>query len=153
VRLALNKEDAESIISHPDIYPCVSDDGSVPPDEFEIPEGMTALVVYDPKPVACVCIHWRNTCMCELHVQVLPDARNKSVEYGHAMLAWIWDNMPVDKLVGLVHDDRSLLYTLKLGFKEEGESPASLKQNGRLINQTHIGMERCQQQSPSYPQY
>jgi len=152
VHLEVNAEDAESIISHPDIYPFVSDDGSVERSQFKLPDGMIGLVVYDPDPVACVCIHLRSTCMCELHVQVLPDARNKSFEYGKAMLAWIWDNMTVDKLVGLVHDNRTLAYTLKLGFKKEGECPASLKQNGQLINQTHIGMERCQQQSPSYQQ-
>ena len=138
--LALNPRDAELIINHPAIYPCVRDDGS--PPEFVALEGMVTLVVYDPEPVACTAFHWRNSSTIEVHTQVLPDARKKSLEYGRAMLAWIWANTPAQKLIGLVHDRKTLLWTLKLGFKIEGLSAASLKQNGKLIDQTYIGVSR-----------
>ena len=145
-----NIEDAEYIINHPDIYPCVKDDGS--PESFAVPEGMVTIVVYDPDPVACTAFHWRNTITIEVHTQVLPEARKMSYEYGRVMLDWIWSNTPAEKLVGLVHDRKTLLWTLKLGFKKEGVCTASLKQNGRFINQAYIGISRCQQQSHSYQQ-
>lgn len=143
IRMELNPRDAEDIINHPEIYPHVKDDGS--PPRFYVPEGMVTLVVYDPDPVACTAFHWKNSNTIEVHVQVLPKARKKSLEYGRAMLGWIWDNTPADKLVGLVHDRKTLLWTLKLGFKKEGVSTASIKQNGNLIDQTYIGISRCHQ--------
>ena len=150
MNVELNIEDAEYIINHPAIYPHVKDDGS--PDRFCVPEGMVTIVAYDPDPVACTAFHWRNSTTLEVHTQVLPEARKKSYEYGRVMLNWIWDNTPAEKLVGLVHDRKTLLWTLKIGFMKEGVCTASLKQNGRLINQTHIGISRCQQQSHIYPQ-
>ena len=83
--LAPNREDAERIIAHPDIWPYVSDDGSVDPDVFELQDEVMTVVCYDPDPVACTVFHWRNTCMVETHVQVLQDARRKSFGYGKAM--------------------------------------------------------------------
>ena len=150
MHLALNIEDAERIINHPQIYPCVKDDGS--PPEFYVPEGMVTVVAYDPDAVACTAFHWRNSSTIEVHVQVIPEARQKSLKYGELMLEWLWENTPAQKMVGLVHDRKTLLWTLKLGFKIEGICTASLQQNGRLINQTHIGISRCQQQSHLYPQ-
>jgi hypothetical protein len=146
-----NNEDAQRIISHPSIYPHVRDDGSCDPDDFVIPDEVMTIVVYDPDPVACIMFHWRNSIMVEGHIQVLPEARKHSFDYGKAMVAWIFDNIAIDKLVGLVHDRQTLLYTLKLGFKEEGVCSASFLSNGQLIDQTHIGIERCQQQSHLSP--
>ena len=142
--LELNKEDAEKIITHPDIYPHVRDDGSVEPDEFSIPEGVISLVVYDPEPIACSIFYQRNTYTCEIHTQTLPEGRRKSYRYGMAMLAWIWDNTEVEKLVATIPADnrKALLYTLRLGFNIEGICTKSFIRNGHAIDQTHIGIQR-----------
>ena len=142
--LALNREDAERIITHPEIYPYVRDDGSLEPEDFKIVDGVTALVVYDPEPIACSILYPRNICTYEIHTQTLPEARSRSFEYGRAMLAWIWANMPVDKLVATIpeYNRKALLYTLRLGFSIEGICPKSFMRNGELIDQTHIGIER-----------
>ncbi len=140
--LAPNLEDATAIITHPDIYPNVIDDGSVPPDEFELPDGVMTIVCYDPKPAACTMFHWRNSVTVETHVQVLPEARRSSFKYGRAMVAWILDNMAVDKLIGLSHDRRTLLYALRLGFETEGVSKKSFMKNGQLIDETYVGLRR-----------
>ena len=150
MKIAIDRDDAEDIINHPDIYPYMKDDGS--PPTFSVPDGMVTIVVYDPDPVACTAFHWRNSTTLETHVQVLPDYRKKSLEYGEAMLEWIWSNTPAEKLIGLVHDRKTLSWTLKLGFKIEGISPKSIQQGGKLIDQTYIGISRCQQQSHSYRQ-
>lgn len=142
--LALNKEDAERIITHDEIYPDVSDDGSAEPSEFRILNGVTALVVYDPEPVACSILYPRNICTYEIHTQTLPEGRRRSFEYGKAMLGWVWANMPVDKLVATIpeYNRKALLYTLRLGFSIEGICPKSFMKNGKLTDQTHIGIER-----------
>ena len=144
MHLALNKKDAELIITNPCIYPDVIDDGSLGPEDFRIHEGVTALVVYDPEPIACSILYPRNICTYEIHTQTLPEGRRKSYEYGRTMLAWIWDNTPVEKLVASIpeYNRRALLYTLRLGFKIEGICPRSFMRNGELMDQTHIGIER-----------
>ena len=142
--MALNRADTEKIITHPDIYPFVRDDGSVKPEDFSLPDGVTCLVVYDPEPVACSMFYPRNTCTYEIHTQTLPEGRNKSFEYGRAMLAWIWANIPINKLVATIPADnrKALLYTLKIGFQIEGKCPGSFVRGGKIIDQTHIGISR-----------
>ena len=142
--LELNRDDAIGIITHPEIYPFVKDDGSVKPHEYTIQDGIYCLVVYDPEPIACSIFYPRNTCTCEIHTQTLPEGRAKSFEYGRAMLAWIWENMAVDKLVATIPEDnrKALLYTLKIGFQIEGICPKSFVRGGKVINQTHIGISR-----------
>ena len=142
--LAENHEDATRIITHPDIYPYVRDDGSLPPDEYVVHKDITALVVYDPEPIACSILYPRNTVTYEIHTQTLPDGRSWSFEYGRAMLAWIWENMPIQRLIATIPADnrKALLYTLRIGFEIEGICPASFMRNGILMSQTHIGITR-----------
>lgn len=141
-----DKEAAEKVITDSGVYPFVIDDGSVNPENFSLPEGMGNVVVFDPMPVACTTFHSRNTVTLEVHVQVIPKARGCSFIYGMAMLDWLWKEIPVEKLVASVHDRKTLLYTLRLGFKIEGVSPASFLLNGKLLDQTYIGMEKWHQQ-------
>ena len=142
--LALSNEDAVRIITNPEIYPYVKDDGSVEPHEYEIPDGVICLVVYDPEPIACSILYPRNICTYEIHTQVLPEGRRRSFLYGEAMLAWIWSNLPVEKLIATIPADnrKTLLYTLKVGFSIEGICPKSFMRNGILMNQKHIGISR-----------
>jgi len=144
VYLALSRDDAERIITHDDVYPYVRDDGSVEPHEYKIPDGVICLVVYDPEPVACSIFYPRNSITYEIHTQTLPDGRSDSFRYGRLMLAWIWENIVVEKLVATIPADnrKALLYTLKIGFEIEGICPDSFIRDGKTINQTHIGISR-----------
>jgi len=140
--LAPSLDDALGIVTHPDIYPFISDDGSVDAKDYKLPDGVMTVVCYDPDPVACTVFYWRNAATVETHVQVLPDARKRAFGYGRAMVAWIFDNMPVQKIIGLVHDRKTLLYTLKIGFKIEGVSKGSFLKNNKLIDETYIGLRK-----------
>ncbi len=144
MHLELNARDAEKIIRHPDVYPAVSDDGSVSRETYTLHEGVTALVVYDPKPIACSIFYPNNSVTWEIHTQTLPEGRSRSYSYGKAMLSWIWDNMPIQKLVANIPQDnrQALLYTLRLGFEIEGINKQSFMRNGVLMDQTHIGLRR-----------
>ena len=144
LKLDLNRDDATRIITHPDIYPFVSDDGSVPRETYVLHEQIFPLVVYDPEPVACSIFYPVNTCTLEIHTQTLPDARKRSFEYGRAMLAWIWWKTDAEKIVAAIPSDnrKTLLYTLRLGFKIEGISTKSFIRNGTLLDRTYIGIRR-----------
>lgn len=145
--LALSREDAEKILKHPDIYSFVGDDGSLPVDDYHIHPEVSALVVYDPEPIACAIFYPHNVCTFEIHTCTLPHGRARSYIYGRAMLAWIWENTGIQKLVATIpaNNRQTLLYTLRIGFNTEGISTNSFLHNGELINQTYIGIERCQQ--------
>ena len=145
MHLGNSRQDAEGIIRHRDIYPLVSDDHAGDSDDWQMPPGMDAVVVYDPEPVACISYHYRSMSMIEIHIQILPQARGKSLEYGKAMMKWLWANLPVVKIVGMIHDERTLKYAIKNGFSIEGVCTKSLQKDGQMIDQTHIGIERCQQ--------
>ena len=144
MRLECNHEDATWLITHPDIYTDVSDDSSLPPNEYEVHPDVTALVVYDPEPVACSILYPRNGCSYEIHTQTLPAWRGNSLKYNRAMLAWIWENMPVERLIATIPEwnKRALKHTMKLGFEVEGICPKSFMKDGILMNQTHIGLGR-----------
>lgn len=140
----LCKADALKILTHPEIYPLISDDNSLEPTDFTTPEGMTCLVCYDPEPIACAILYPVNGIAYQTHVQVLPEARSQSYQAGHAMVDWVWKNMDAEKLLGATPENNriALLYTLKLGFKIEGFSPKSFLKDGQLIGQTLTGLER-----------
>ena len=144
--LALSREDAERIITDPQVYPFVRDDFSADPDSFVLPDEYIPLVVYDPGPVACVILNYRNGVTCEAHVQVRPESRSKSFIYGRAMLAWIWEEMAVDKIIAIIPANNRVVlhYVLRLGFKIEGRCSKSFKRDGKLIDMTYTGIERCQ---------
>ena len=137
-------KDATAIITHPEIYPFVTDDGSVPRETFKLPEGVMTIVCYDPKPVACSIFYPNNTCTLEIHTQTLPEARRRSFVYGRAMLAWIWENTDAQKIIASIPADnrKALLYTLKLGFEIEGINRSSFLRNGKLLDQTYLGIRR-----------
>ena len=60
------------------------------------------------------------------------------------MLGWIWANTAFNRLIATIPADnrKALLYTLKIGFSIEGTCPDSFIRDGRIIDQTHIGITR-----------
>ena len=145
ITLGGSREDAYAILTHPEIYPNITDDFST---EFSIPGNMFALVAYsDDVPAACVTLLSRNGIKLEIHVQILPDYRHMSDLLGKSMLNWIWDNTTAQKLVAEIafKFENVKRYAESMGFQVEGISKGSIMLDGRLTDQWIMGLSKWQQ--------
>lgn len=144
------------IVTHPAIYPHISDDGSPAAGDYLPPEGPGIYYltpISDDGEVAGVFIlHAHNSVTCEIHTCILPGHRgHSSVRYGREALRWMIDNTPHQKIITHVpaYNRVALALARRVGMVEEGVNRASFLKRGRLYNQTLLGItqeEICQLQ-------
>jgi len=147
IQVRISDEDAEEIIKHDAMWDYLTDDGSVAREDYKIPEAWMNVVGYvDESPAAFVCIVPLNYVTADIHFGVHPDYRDMSKELGTSILAWIWDNTEVLKLVAQTHADTVRDFALQVGFEIEGINAMSFMKNGKLIDQVYLGVKRCLQQ-------
>lgn len=135
-----------AILTHPDIYDRIAEDGT-PPREDYIPSmiGMAYVVgIVGAEPMGIMVYHPINGVTWECHVQVLPDYRKEFAdEFSKKALGWAWD-MGVQKIVAQI----PFLYPnvrdfgLRHGFEVEGINRKSYMKNGQLHDQWYMGLVR-----------
>ena len=147
IEVRVSGADAEAIIKHDDMWAYLTDDGSVARDDYEIPEAWLNVVAYvDDVPAAFVCLVPCNYVTSEVHFGVHPEHRERSKELGETLLTWIWDNTQILKLTAQTHAMPVFDYALSLGFEIEGINAMSFMKDGKLMDQTYLGVKRCLQQ-------
>lgn len=144
----------KSIVTHPKIYPHVADDTAPPPEEFDPSvaaehPGYYFLVARDGEEVlGLFMVHQHNGVMFEIHTCLLPSAwGERALEAGRAVLRWVFDNTPCEKLITFVPKYNRLAkkFALACGLVEEGVVSSSYKKNGRLLDQHLLGIEKGKQ--------
>ena len=140
--LELSKSDAYKVLSDPDIFKTVAEDGMT---DIPMPDSPLYLCGYVPDLMGCFILHRQNSVTVECHVQVLPDFRQEHAEeFGKKVIEWTWKNTDAVKIVAQI----PLLYpnvkdfALRMGFEIEGSNTRSFRKNGMLYNQWYLGLSK-----------
>lgn len=122
-----NAELVRLILTHPQLYPWVSDDGSPPAHAFRPEARADTLWLLardaDGVPVGLFTGRFLNAIAVEVHVAMLPGARGaRAVEAARAALAWLKAHTPARKVLGYTpapyrHAHR---FMRAVGFAREG---------------------------------
>jgi|GEM_PF-3008172 len=158
LRRTLRMGRVREILTHPAIYPWITEDGAPEPTEFEPVDddlihyvevfkrieggGETSVGVYMLMPLYQRCM--------EIHTNILPQGYGQVAhEAIHLLQAYAFAGTDplADKLVSRVPEDnrRALSYaTVTAGFQVEGVNRASYLRGGKLLDQTWVGLTRAE---------
>jgi RimJ/RimL family protein N-acetyltransferase len=134
------------ILTHPQVYPHISDDGSPPADEFQPlqSDAVWYIVVRDGEEVLGLwMLHPHNSICWEIHTALLPSAWGERARLAAGMLGqWIWAHTPCRRVITNVPDNNRLArrFALAAGMTEFGVNRASFLKNGQLRDQTLLGI-------------
>jgi RimJ/RimL family protein N-acetyltransferase len=137
------------IMTHPRVWPHISDDFSPEPQEF-VPVDNPALcylVIMDGEtPLGLFLFTPHNGCHVEVHTCLLPAAWARgSREIARQALVWLWSNCPqIERLTTTVPQNNllALRFAQAMGMIEYGVNPQSRKKSGALVDQMLLGMNR-----------
>jgi hypothetical protein len=139
--LTPSKDDALKVLSRPEIFETISEDGM---DHVPMPDGPIYLCGYVPELIGCFILHKRSKVTVECHVQVLPEYRKDYArEFGRSVIQWTWNNTNAEKIVAEI----PVIYpnvkdfALEMGFEIEGMNKASHMKH-ELVDQWYLGISR-----------
>jgi len=138
------------IVTHPDIYPFVSDDYSPAPNDYKpfesdsiwyvlAKDGDELLGMWSFVPDNAIC--W------QVHTCLLPTAGGKRAKRAAKEMAeWIWQNTTCLRLVTNVPDynRQASIFARWAGMVEFGRNPKSYMKTGILHDQILLGISKCQ---------
>lgn len=137
------------IMTHPRVWPHISDDYSPAPADFQPnPDpGLCYVVVEDgPVTLGLFLLEPHGGVHAEVHTCLLPAGWIRdSREIARQAMAWLWANCPqVERLTTTVPRNNSLAlrFAQALGMVEYGVNPKSFQKGGVLVDQTLLGMCR-----------
>ena len=139
-----------SIISHPRIYPHVSDDHSPKAEDFDCSEALRTDGVYfltpiDGEVLGCFIVHLHTMTLFEVHTCLLPCCWGKKALEATALCAkWVFGNTTCQKLMTWVPTYNKLAYRLAIrsGMQDEGLCKKSYLKNGVLLDMHLLGLEK-----------
>ncbi len=143
---------ARSIITDPYIYDHVSDDNSPSAKEFQPVQSelMWYLIVRDEEEVlGCFLFVPQNSVCFEVHTCILPNALgSRAREAAQMAKEWMFTHSPAERIVTNVPETNilALKFAKAAGLKEYGLNPRSFLKHGLLLDQTMLGVSKCQQQ-------
>lgn len=137
----------KSIITHPKIWPYVSDDYSPPPEDFSPPqaEGITYLLVSeDNEDLGCFILHPHSSTTWEVHTCLLPVVWGRSDEATKGGTEWVWANLPCLRLITNVPTPNKLALRLakRSGMCQFGLNPDSFVKGGKVYAMFMLGISR-----------
>ena len=144
----------KAIITHPDIWPLASDDGSPDPENFEPaddPRLVYLLASDGGRPAGVFVMVPVNAVTWDVHDVMLPGYQGlKAVVAARLALDLAFAETGARKLTAAIPESnqRAIRFALRLGFRMEGVSPKSFLRNGNLEDRIMLGFERetCLQQ-------
>ncbi|MEW5709849.1 MAG: GNAT family N-acetyltransferase [Pseudomonadota bacterium] len=151
IERTFDAELVRKILTHPQIYPHVSDDGSPPPEEFDPRESVRNDAMYflvpmaAERPAGLYVIYPHNSIMYEVHACILPEYRGAAArEAARAMVQWVFAHTPCRKLIALVPAFNRLAhqYARRVGFMDVGVITRSYLKAGVLYDQHLLAIEK-----------
>lgn len=145
-----------SILTHPQIYPHISDDFSPAREEFQPPPDHPSiwyLAARDGEEVLGIwMLVWHSPVLVECHTCLLPVAwgRRAAIAAREA-LRWVFANSEAQTLMTNVpaYNRLALRFAKQSGMTEFGRIPSSFRKNQKDHDQIVMGLSReqiCQQQ-------
>lgn len=137
-----------SVVTHHEVYPRLIDDFSPPADQYQPNENpaLLYLVARDGTELLGLWMFAPENGVCsQVHTALLPTCRGKrAVHAVRAMLAWVWQNTGCERIVTNVPADNpsALVFAKWAGMKVIGVNEKSFQRNGKLLDQTILGLSR-----------
>ena len=138
----------KSVLTHPSIYPFISDDGSPSAEEFD-PSGLAQhpmvyfLAAVTETGVGAVwMLHAINSFTYEVHTCVLPEFRGQTTEAAKAVAVWMFENTNCKKIITHVPSYNRLALKLaeRVGMEHEGVNRKSWFKDGLVYDQYVLGL-------------
>ena len=148
-----NPEVIDAIVSHPAIYPHISDDGS--PKEFHseplIGKALFLAPIHENKPCGIFIVHQHTFGMFEVHTCILPQYWGEVAgQAAKSLIGWVFDNTRCRTLITFVPkpNRKALRFAKRAGLKVEGYVRESYVKNGVAHDQYLLAVHKedtCQQ--------
>ena len=138
-----------SVITHPRIWPAISDDFSGKSEDFQPSTEPSTwyIAVREGETLLGLFILTRQTGVCaELHTCLLPIAWGRSTEIGRQLFDWVWENSVCERIVTNVPEFNRLALraSKRVGMTQFGFNERSFKKSGKLWGQILLGITRPQ---------
>lgn len=143
-----SQEIVKGIITHPEVYPYCSDDGSPSAEAFFPAMGdniVHLLVVEEGKPGGVFSFYKSNHIMWELHTSMLPSCRGiKSKSSGVMAIAWMFNNTGCGKVITFVpsFNKAAARAAVSVGMIREGVIKESFIKNYIKYDQIIFGITK-----------
>jgi RimJ/RimL family protein N-acetyltransferase len=143
-------------MTHPKIWPHISDDHSGDPEDFEPSlHGSFRYLAPEHKgePVGVFFYHPHSAVLWEVHTCILPQFWGEAAtQAARAGLVWMIENTTCCKVTTHVPrtNQKARMFALRVGMKDEGVNRASFLKDGQLVDQYVLGITgeeilKCQQ--------
>lgn len=137
------------IMTHPRVWPHISEDTSPSVDEFvpcEHESFWYVLVSNDTGPLGLFLLQPHNGVHWEVHTCLLPAGWiHGSRAIAAEAIAWLWRHAPrLERLTTIVPQNNllALRFAEAMGMIEYGVNPNSVLKGGQLLDQVLLGMNR-----------
>lgn len=155
IERTFDREFVNEVITHPRIYPHVSQDFAPAPAEFDcgpimaVPDALFLVPMDGEERCGVFMVHPHSAIVHEVHTCILPQYWGRSVEAGRALIEWVFDNTKCLKLLTLVPDHNDLAYrlALKCGMVSQGTLTASYLKGGKLLDQRILAVSKAERRS------
>ena len=136
-----------SVITHPKIWPHVSDDSTPPWEEWQpvIADSVWYVVVRDGEEVLGVFTMVRHNAICwEVHTCLLPSAWGRTLEAARQMAEWAFANMECLRIITNVpaYNRLALRFAERAGMTQFGVNEKSYLKDGKLWDQFCLGLSK-----------
>lgn len=135
-------------ITHPRVWPSVSDDSSPLPEAFApaVSDAIVYLGAFDADTFhGLFMLHAHNAICWEVHTCLLPSAWGKAaVVFAAACIEWAFEETPCQRLITNVPAGNSLARRLALsvGMQPFGLNPKSFLKHGIALDQHMLGISK-----------
>ena len=147
IRETTDIEEIKSVLCHPEIYPCISQDGNPTAREFEPPMNVSYIGGYIDGEIMGIMIYHPYKDGLKCHIQVLPEFRKKyakefgriALNFGEAKNAIIYADIPTCY-------PNVLAFAKKVGFEITGSIKDDYTRDGKVFDATTLRLnhEFCQ---------
>lgn len=134
-------------LAHHRVYPWISDDASPGPEYVgdAISDSALYLGAFSDEYLGLFMVHAHNGALYEVHTCLLPAAwGSRAARAAQALIAWVFDNTPCQRLITNVPDDNplALRFAERAGLVLYGTNPRSILRGGVLRDQAMLGINK-----------
>ena len=140
----------KAIITVPEIYRHVTDDGAPRPEDFtpmDHPAIWYVLAWDEDECLGAWTFMPANSTCWEVHTCLLPSAymvKGRTAVAGRQVIQWIWDNTPCQRIITNVpsYNRLALRFAERAGMVVMGVNVRSFMKNGELLDQIMLGISK-----------
>lgn len=137
-----------SVLTHPKVWPHITDDFSGSPESYEPPmhEAIVYLTVLDGDRLLGLFMFHPHTRICwEVHTCLLPHCWGvRAAEAAKGAAEWMWANTEAQRIITSVpaYNRLALRFAERAGMKQWGVNGKSFQKGGVLHDQIMLGLSK-----------